>query len=260
MPYTKHQDVRIYYRVVGDGPPLILHHGFTQTLKRWYLCGYVEALRKEYQLILVDPRGHGGSDKPHDPAAYALHLRVADVVAILDDLKLPKAAFWGYSNGGRIAFGLAKYSPARLSALIIGGHDAYERRIPDSARFDGVDRNTFLNFLLRRINIDPEGVPAARREELLANDFDALAAAQQDEPSMVDILPSMTMPCFMYAGDLDPFYPAILKNAELMPNVEVVGLQGLTHSGTFWESHTVVQHVVRFLNSVHWSRSEYNHE
>jgi pimeloyl-ACP methyl ester carboxylesterase len=61
--------------------------------------GYVEALRPDYQLILVDARGHGASDKPHEPAAYALSLRVSDIVAVLDALHLSTAHFWGYSMG-----------------------------------------------------------------------------------------------------------------------------------------------------------------
>lgn len=256
MAYAVNQGVRIHYRVVGDGPALILHHGFTQTLKRWYLCGYVEALRRDYQLILIDPRGHGASDKPHDPAAYSLPLRVGDVVAVIRQLQLPTAAFWGYSNGGRIAFGLAKYAPELISALIIGGHDAYERRIPDSARCDVTDRNAFIDHLLRRINIDPQAVTPERRAELLANDFEALAAALQDEPPILEVLPSMYMPSLLYAGELDRFYPAILENARAMPNARVVGIPNLTHSGTFWESGIVVRHVVEFLRSIGWQRLE----
>jgi pimeloyl-ACP methyl ester carboxylesterase len=250
MPHADHHGVRIHYRVVGDGPALVLHHGFTQTLKRWYLCGYVEQLRNDFTLVLVDPRGHGGSDKPHDPAAYSLSLRVGDVLAVLDHLQLSKAAFWGYSNGGRIGFGLAKHAPERVTAIIIGGHDAYERRVPPLEQYDGTDRNAFLDALLRRINIDPAQLPPARREELLANDFNALAAAQQDEPSIEEVLPFMTMPCLLYAGEADPFYPAIQRCVRSMPNAIVVGLPGLTHSGAFWENGQVLAHVVPFLRSV----------
>src|ERR1700733_2843600 len=248
MAFAVHQGGRIHYRAVGKGPPLILHHGFTQTIKRWYLCGYVEALRNDYTLILVDPRGHGRSDKPHDPIAYALPTRVADVVAVLDALAIERATFWGYSDGGRIAFGLAKYSPERISSLIIGGHDPYERRIPPAARDVCTDSNAFVDALLRRINIDPTMVTPARREELLANDFHALAAALQDMPSIEEVLPEMHMPCLLYAGELDRFYPDILRCSRLMPNVTVVGLANLNHSGTFWASNDVVSHVTAFLS------------
>src|SRR5262249_3153091 len=154
MPYAHSQGIRIHYQVDGAGPPLVLQHGFTSSLQSWYMNGYVEALRHDYQLILVDAPGHGASDKPHEPAAYALSLPVSDVVAVLDDLHLSPAHFWGYSMGGWIGFGMAKYAPERLHALIIGGTDPYERRLPASSRLDGADPEAFLTALFGRLNIN----------------------------------------------------------------------------------------------------------
>jgi len=71
MPYADNQGIRIHYQVEGKGPPLMLQHGFTSNLKSWRQFGYVDALKHHYQLILLDARGHGASDKPHDPAAFA---------------------------------------------------------------------------------------------------------------------------------------------------------------------------------------------
>ena len=70
MAYVENDGVRIHYRVEGEGPPLFLHMGFSVDLTGWYEWGYVDALKDDYRLILIDPRGHGKSDKPHDPAAY----------------------------------------------------------------------------------------------------------------------------------------------------------------------------------------------
>src|SRR5262245_3195113 len=204
MPYAHSQGIRIHYQVDGEGPPLVLQHGFTLSLQSWHREGYVEALRHKYQLILVDARGHGASDKPHDPAAYALSLRVSDIVAVLDALHLSTAHFWGYSMGGWIGFGMAKYAPERLHALIIGGADPYERRLPASSRLVGSDRDAFLTSLFGRLDVNTAAFPPARREELFANDFRALAAAQQDRPSLEEMLPTMTMPCLLYASDADP--------------------------------------------------------
>jgi pimeloyl-ACP methyl ester carboxylesterase len=66
MPYATNQSIRIHYHVAGEGPPLVLQHGFTQSMQRWYQAGYVEALQSAYQRILIDARGHGDSAKPHD--------------------------------------------------------------------------------------------------------------------------------------------------------------------------------------------------
>ena len=117
MPYADNQGIRVHYKVEGEGPPLVLQHGSTSSIQAWYQNGYVEPLKPHYQLILVDARGHGASDKPHDAVSYALPfalpLRVSDIVAVLDDLGIQKAHYWGYSMGGWIGFGL------NLTALII---------------------------------------------------------------------------------------------------------------------------------------------
>lgn len=120
MPYAENQGVRIHYRVEGAGPPLLLQHGFAGSLEAWREFGYVAALRHDYQCILLDARGHGSSDKPHNPSAYDLPSRVGDIVAVLDALRLPKAHFFGYSMGGWIGFGLAWSSPVGGKLLACG--------------------------------------------------------------------------------------------------------------------------------------------
>src|SRR2546430_6700803 len=100
MPYADNQGIRIHYQNEGEGPPLVLQHGFTQSVRDWYLAGYVDALKPAYQLILIDARGHGGSEKLHDRAAYTWPIPVYDVITVLDHLHLPCVHFWGYSMGG----------------------------------------------------------------------------------------------------------------------------------------------------------------
>ena len=125
MPFARNGGVRIHYETAGNGPALVLHHGTMGSGPDWADLGYVGALQDGHRLILIDARGHGQSDKPHDGAAYDLRLRAADVVAVLDDLGVPSASFLGYSMGGWIGFGLAKHFPQRIDAFIIGGAHAY---------------------------------------------------------------------------------------------------------------------------------------
>ena len=127
MPYADNGGIRIHYEVEGTGPALLLQHGITQCVEDWFECGYVVALRPRYRLILVDARGHGQSDKPHDAASYALDSRVADVVAVMDAVGVKRAHFWGYSMGGYIGFGMAKHAPQRINALVIGGQHPFAR-------------------------------------------------------------------------------------------------------------------------------------
>ncbi len=121
MAYADNGGVRIHYEVEGGGAPLVLQHGYTDSMETWYDAGYVDGLQSSRRVILVDARGHGASDKPHDTTAYAKELQAADVVAVLRALNVSQADFWGYSMGGQIGFAMAKYARPRVRGLVIGG-------------------------------------------------------------------------------------------------------------------------------------------
>jgi pimeloyl-ACP methyl ester carboxylesterase len=249
MPLVTRNGIRIHYRVTGEGPPLVLHHGASQDLRRWFLCGYVEALRRDYRLILIDPRGNGASDKPHDPAAYVLGERVADVLKVLDELDVDVATFWGYSDGARVGFGLARQAPERVAALIVGGHHPYEYRVPEHLRMNGNDPEECVDKLLTAINADRDKLTLLGRKILLNNDFLALAAAQQDEPSLAHTLPDLRMPCLVYGGEQDVDYPAIRDGARLIPGAHFLSLPDEDHAHAFSTSHLVLPHVLEFMRS-----------
>jgi pimeloyl-ACP methyl ester carboxylesterase len=176
MPYADNGNVRIHYQVEGEGPALVLQHGFTESVVDWYEAGYVEALRPDYRLILIDARGHGASDKPHDPDAYVLNRRVADVVAVLDALDIAKALFWGYSMGGWIGFGIAKYAKERVHALVIGGQHPYARRMGSLRRMvqRGIAQGSGAFVASMEEMFGPES--AERKERLLSADLKAYLA------------------------------------------------------------------------------------
>ncbi|MGD9676181.1 MAG: alpha/beta fold hydrolase, partial [Candidatus Bipolaricaulia bacterium] len=70
MPYATNGGVRIHYEVEGAGPALLLHHWTFASLDVWHELGYVDALAPDHRLLLMDSRGHGKSDAPHDALAY----------------------------------------------------------------------------------------------------------------------------------------------------------------------------------------------
>jgi pimeloyl-ACP methyl ester carboxylesterase len=250
VPYATHQGIRIHYEVEGDGPPLVLMHGFTGHLRRWYLYGYVAALRNSFRLVLIDARGHGQSDKPHDPAAYAQSLMAGDVVAVMDALNLERAHYWGYSMGGWTGFGMAKHAAHRLLSLTLGGAHPYEDRLPDYARLDGTDSVAFLAALLQRLGMNAATIPDALCADMLANDFRALAALQQDRPSMANLLPSMAMPCCLYVGEADPRLARVREGAQQIPHAGFFPLPGLDHGTAFRESARVLPKVTGFLQAL----------
>jgi len=249
MPYADNQGIRIHYQVEGEGPPLVLQHGFTQSVQDWYLAGYVDALKHAYQLILIDARGHGGSEKLQDRAAYTWPIPVYDVMAVLDHLHLPRALFWGYSMGGEMGYGLAKYAPERVEALLIGGSHPYASSWGTAFRdVDGTDPAAFLATFETRLGtpLTPEA-----KARMLDNDLQAVAAAAQDRPSLEDILPTMTMPCLLYVGEADGAFLRVQECAKHIPNVTYVALPGCHHGDAFYRADVVLPHVTKFLQAVH---------
>jgi pimeloyl-ACP methyl ester carboxylesterase len=245
MPYADNDGVRIHYRLEGGGPPLVLQHGFTDSLETWYELGYVDALKREHQLILIDARGHGASDKPHHTSAYTNEARATDIVSVLQALRILRADYMGYSMGGWIAYALAQYAPERVRRLVIGGTGAQGRsRIGDP----------FLS-ALRAGGV--EGLPAfwavplssTHTARLLKNDVEALMAARVDALGFSDVLPTMTMPCLLYVGEADSDYPFVQETVAEMPNATLFTLPGLGHAEAYLSSDLVLPRVLEFLSS-----------
>ncbi len=249
MPYVENNGIRIHYQVEGEGPALVLVHGTPQDLEDWREFGWVEELRNDYQLILVDIRGHGASDKPRDPKAYALELRVSDVVTVLNNLHINKAHYFGYSMGGWLGFGIAKYAPERFYSLIIGGYHPYGATASpeDLARDFGNSMDTYL-----ANDVSPGLIMTEKHKaRKLAYDLQALIASlQEDWPSLEDVLPTMTMPCLVYVGEADHHYPKVKKCVQQMPNVTFFSLPNLSHGQAFRYSHQVLPYVRKFLREV----------
>jgi pimeloyl-ACP methyl ester carboxylesterase len=246
MAYADNNGIRIHYRVEGQGPPLVLQHGFSDSLESWYDLGYVDALKREHQLILVDARGHGASDKPHQTAAYAKELQAADIVTVLRELGIERADYFGYSMGGRIGFAMAQYAPERVRSLILGGAAGDGRsRIGDGFR-KGLQAG------------GAEGIPAmwgaslppTLKARLIANDIEALDACRADSLGFADVLPTMTMPSLVYAGSNDPIYPVVEATVAEMPNVTFFTLSGLGHAEGLLHSELVLPRVLEFLGSL----------
>jgi pimeloyl-ACP methyl ester carboxylesterase len=247
MPYVTHQGVRIHYQMEGGGPPLVLLHGFNSNLKRWYASGCVELLQRNFRLILIDARGHGASDKPHDRAAYTWPIPVADVVAVLDHLQIPQVHVLGYSMGGEVCFGLAKYAAARVTSLLIGGMSAQENSFTAFHGVDGTDPDAFFTAFETKLNVR---LSPTMKTRMATNDLQALAAAAQTRPSLEEILPQMTMPCLLFVGEADPYYPLMQDNARYMPRAVLVSFPGLEHADIPRRADIVVPTATRFLRTV----------
>jgi pimeloyl-ACP methyl ester carboxylesterase len=251
MPYASNAGVKVHFEIHGSGRPLVLQHGFTDSLEAWSEYGYLAALRSEYQAILIDARGHGESDKPHDAESYTLERRVADVAAVLDASRVERADFWGYSMGGWVGFGMAKYAPQRVDRLVIGGQHPFAR-----------DQSGFRQWLRLGISEGHDALVAAfdkmagpisdgYASRLRAADLEAWLASVEDRETIEGVFEAMAMPCCIYAGEADPQFAQAKLASERLPGSSFFSLPGLSHLQAFAACDCVLPRVIEFLERPH---------
>jgi haloacetate dehalogenase len=147
--------------VGGQGPPLLLLHGYPQTHAMWHRVA--PRLAADFTVVAADLRGYGDSDRPKsdpDHRAYAKRTMAADMVAVMHALGFDRFGVAGHDRGGRVAYRLALDHPERVSGL------AVLDIIPTHAVFAAVDKematSTFHWFFL----IQPFDLP----ERLIGGD------------------------------------------------------------------------------------------
>jgi pimeloyl-ACP methyl ester carboxylesterase len=201
-------------------------------------------LKTGHQLILIDSRGHGQSDKPHDAAAYDLALRTSDVVAVLDQLGHQKADFLGYSLGGWVGFGLAKHAPERISSFIIGAAHPFAEDLQHIRDLVPSDREAYA------AQLEKFPMPKAWRDRLLRNDPVAIRALTQDRVPIPDVFTSMRMPCLLFVGELDPRLVQMRECLTHLWDVSFFIVPGTDHITTAVRGDFVIPRVKAFLDQV----------
>jgi pimeloyl-ACP methyl ester carboxylesterase len=109
--------VAIHYEEHGQGPAILLSHGYSATCRMW--DGQIAALKDRWRVIVWDMRGHGESDYPTDPAAYSDAATVEDMAAILRACDIRRAVIGGLSLGGYMSLAFHLAHPAMTRALMI---------------------------------------------------------------------------------------------------------------------------------------------
>jgi len=128
MPHAQIGDIKLFYEVQGSGTPVVLIPGLGADTRLFSRLTPQIALG--HQVIVLDPRGAGQSDKPR--GEYTIEQMANDVAELLSTLGTGRAAVMGYSMGGKIALQLAATSPERVDRLILAATAA---RPPVTRRF-----------------------------------------------------------------------------------------------------------------------------
>jgi pimeloyl-ACP methyl ester carboxylesterase len=250
--------VKIRYVVEGKGEPVLLIHGFTANVEmNWKMPGVVKELAKDYQVIALDNRGHGKSEKPHDPKKYGLEM-AEDAVRLLDHLKIPKAHIVGYSMGAIITCKLLATHPDRFLTATLGGH-AGIREGADTSFYDkmadSLDEGKGLGLLIARLT--PPGKPKPSDEEikvinafiLSANDPKALAAVARGFKELAiswEKLEANKVPTLALIGDQDPLKEGVDALKGRMANLKIVVVKDADHRSAPG-MHDFIQSLKEFL-------------
>jgi pimeloyl-ACP methyl ester carboxylesterase len=204
--YSYRSDLWLAFDVTGEGRnPIVLVHGFASDRQdNWHATGWSRALAQAgHRVIALDCRGHGESDKPHAPAAYAIEHLVGDVLDVMTYANVRSAHLMGYSMGASIALHLLARHPERFRSAVLAGAG------------DGVlegwrttDPEKIAAGLLAK---DPATIedPAARAFRVFAdrrrNDRAALAACMRRPRAPVDAaaLGAVAIPVLVVVGAQD---------------------------------------------------------
>ncbi|MGA5194163.1 alpha/beta fold hydrolase [Streptomyces exfoliatus] len=256
MHVTSFDGLRIAFETAGCGAPLVLLHGFFGDRSTWWSAGHVEALADLYRLVVIDARGHGASDAPHDVDSYRISRQVDDVLAVLDALGIDQAAVWGASMGGIVGLNMLACHPERVAALVVGGAHA-DRPATDQAEVEAeaqlLREQGTAPFIRRMERLGP--LPTWMRTTMQDADPHALAAltmALDTRNGVLDTLSSSAdlPPLLLLAGDRDTRLPAIRRTAAQIRGARLAELADCGHFDTFARSDLNVPVVRAFLEKV----------
>jgi pimeloyl-ACP methyl ester carboxylesterase len=235
--FTSEDGLRIFYEGWGEGsarPPVLLHHGFVAdgTLN-WKYTGIADALVEAgRQVWAIDARGHGQSEKPHDPAFYGEAKMAKDLMRLADEIGAEVYDLGGYSMGAIVSV-LVAAQDTRVRRMAIGGVGAWV------AERGGVDTDALPTELLAEVleaedppdlsDADPARAGAAGFRLLadqVGSDRLAMAAqARSMHQEKID-LHRITAPSVLVVGADDPLgaRPEVLAGA--ISSCELVVLAG----------------------------------
>jgi pimeloyl-ACP methyl ester carboxylesterase len=186
MAYIERDGVKVFYEVTGDGPVVLLSHGYSATTEMWR--GQIEPLTNAgYRVVTWDMRGHGRSDSPDDSARYSEGATVGDMAAILDVCGADRAVIGGLSLGGYMSLALHITHGDRVRALMLFDTGPGFRKDEGREKWNGTAERTAVRF-----EQTAPGLARAARGML----------AQRDA-RVIDSLPDVAVPTLVLAGAND---------------------------------------------------------
>lgn len=248
--------MRLFYEAAGSGPVVLLHTGGGGDGRMWELAGYTTALAG-YRVLLMDHRGHGRSGCPAGLSAHRISEYVADVVGVLDNAGVGRAALVGYSGGATVAYAVASRHSSRVGAVVgigaVGAPDGHDGDDGDVVAQAAAIRAEGMRAAMERIAaLEPQRPPDWLMDNLAGTDaemFALLVEAWASEPGSWADFPHIQVPALIICGENEE--PDAARHARLaaqtMPNGSVAVLPGLYHLQAFWRTDLSCPPLTEFL-------------
>jgi pimeloyl-ACP methyl ester carboxylesterase len=245
MPYADNRGVKIYYDCYGEGVPIVFLHPWTTNGGIWYF--QVFPFARTNQVIVIDHRGHGRSDKPKN--GYSIHEHAADVIAVLDAANVAQAVLVGNSIGGMMVMQVNLDHPDRvIGNLILSSGTGLKEAMPPEAleAFQKDYEGTFAALLDGTVSAKskrerPEILDVMRAHYLVPTNFPKYVfdSAMADPNGVFgwnvkDRLSSIRKPTLVIAGEEDQG-TTVAANRLLADNIPGAKLRVLKDVGHFYQ-------------------------
>jgi pimeloyl-ACP methyl ester carboxylesterase len=223
--FSSFDGTKIYYEVRGSGKPVLLVHGFIMNGHHWKnMPLYTDLLQNGYKVILLDMRGNGSSDKPHDTAAYQNDAEAKDIMQLMDHLNVKQYSAVGYSRGSIITARLLVLDK-RVQCAVLGGMGA------DFTNPEWPRRKLFYRALMGDSVAELKGVVEYVKQQQGLDQL-ALAYMQKGQPSTSkEALARVQQPVLVISGDRDTDNGSAAELAKLLPHATLETVPG-DHSQT----------------------------
>ncbi|MGQ0486542.1 MAG: alpha/beta fold hydrolase [Hyphomicrobiales bacterium] len=241
--------VEIAYDVAGEGPSILLIHGFASNANvNWRDTGWVKTLVDAgRRVIVIDNRGHGASEKLYDPALYQAPIMAEDARRLLDHLATERADVMGYSMGARIAAFLTINHPARVRSAVFAG--LASRMITGVGGAEEIARALEAG---SAAEVTEAGARAFRLfAEQTKSDLKALSACMRSARAKIaaEELGRIAVPVLVVAGEKDDVAGEVAPLVAAIPGARGVTLPGRNHMSAVGDKSYKAA-VLRFLASI----------
>ena len=263
--------LRLNVEQTGSGPPVVLVHGFTGAAAGW--AALADTLAPRFTAIAIDIAGHGRSDAPDAVERYRMRRCVDDLAAVLRSLGHERAAWLGYSMGGRTALQVAVHRPDVVSALVLEGatpgfrtaEERAARVASDEALAGRIEREGVEAFVDEWQELPlfgtqqrmPQAAQDAVRAGRLANRATGLANSLRGmgtgaQEAVHDRLGGVAVPVLLVTGALDErFTQAGREMAQTLPNATMALIDDAGHAAHIERPEAFATVALEFLRRVH---------